>query len=127
MRKQKIRPLVLASKIDKKKIMFVQNLFLDLLFLIFSIFVQKWSILQPASKSDGRQNAPKSTKWRQNAKKALWLMLIFGVFFQTLFSRKHSSPCAVGTSWLLKGHFFHGDCLTFCFVAFLCASFYITF
>ena len=33
----------------------------------------------------------------------------------TCFSQNHSNPCAVGTSWLLKGHFFDGDWLIFCF------------
>jgi hypothetical protein len=45
----------------------------------------------------------------------LWLMLLFGVFFHTLFSRNHSNLCAVGTSWLLKGHLFDVEWLTFCF------------
>ena len=36
-------------------------------------------------------------------------------FVQTLFSRNHSNPCAVGTSWLLKRLFFDGDWLTCCF------------
>ena len=33
----------------------------------------------------------------------------------TLSSRNHNNPCAVGTSWLLKGHFFDGDWLICCF------------
>ena len=33
----------------------------------------------------------------------------------TCFSQNHSNPSAAGTLWLLKGHFFDGDCLSFCF------------
>ena len=45
----------------------------------------------------------------------------------TLFSQNHSNPCAVGTSCLLKGHFFDGFVKFSVFVAFRCALFYITF
>ena len=41
------------------------------------------------------------------------------------FSRNHSNPCAVGTSWLLKGHLFDVDWLIFCFRCFsLCFVLY---
>ena len=58
---------------------------------------------------------PKSTKWRQKVENVRCWYGFFMVFFQTLFSRNHSNPCAVGTSWLLKGHFFDGDWLICCF------------
>ena len=35
--------------------------------------------------------------------------------FPALLSRNHSNPCAVGTPWLLKGHFFDGDLQMFYF------------
>ena len=39
----------------------------------------------------------------------------FLFFVLTLFSRNHSNPRAVGTSWRLKGHLFNGDWLIVCF------------
>ena len=110
------RPLKLASKIDRT-IMFFQSRFLDLLFLIFLKFIiRKWSILGPPFKIRWDPKwQPKLTKWRQNVENVRCGYAYFAVFFQTLFSRNHSNPCAVGTSWLLKGHLFDGDWLVSCF------------
>ena len=92
--------------------MFFQSRFLDLLFHIFFNLFQKWSIWGPPSKSDGIQNG---TKIDQVAPKCWKSHMPDAPLFQTLFSRNHSNPRAVGASWLLKGHLFDGDWLIFCF------------
>ena len=68
----------------------------------------------------------KSTKWR---KKCYNFRVRHFPFCAPLFSRNHSNPRAVGTSWLLKGHFFDDDWLLFHFfygywliVCFCCVS-----
>ena len=97
--------------------MFFRSRFLDLLFLTFSNFFQIWSILGPPSKSDGILNGTQINQVAPKCTKFYVAKLFFAVFFQTLFSRNHSNPCAVGTSWLLQGHFFdvHVHWLIFCF------------
>jgi hypothetical protein len=62
------RLLILASKINQQ-IMFFQSRFLDLVFLIFFDFFQKWSMFEPLQNPMGSKMAPKSTKWRKNAEK----------------------------------------------------------
>ena len=94
------RPLILASK----SCFFKQ--FLEPPFCyFFQICFKNCRFWDPLQNPMGAQIVPKSTKWRQNAEKTLWLMLLWAVLFQTLFSRNNSNPCAVGTSWLLKGLF----------------------
>ena len=102
------RPLVLASKINQQ-IMFFQSRFLDLIFLETGRFGD------PLQNPMGSKMVSKSTKWRQTSEQILWRMLLWAVLFQTLFPRNHSNYCAVGTSWLLKGHLFDGHWLICCF------------
>ena len=97
--------------------MFFQSRFWDLLFLHFGVFFffkNAW-FWDPLRNPMGSKMAPKSTKWRQTSEKNVWRMLLWAVLFQTLFSPNHSNYCAVGTAWLLKGHFFYGDWLILCF------------
>ena len=112
------RPFILASKIDKQ-IMFFQSSFLDLLFLnLFKIFLKNDRFGDPLQNPMGAKMAPKSIKWRQKIEKSKMSGTKHGfvpVFFQTLFSQNPSNPCAVGTSWLLKGHFFNVHWLIVCF------------
>ena len=113
------RSFILASKMDQR-IMFFQSRFVDLLFLIcFRLFFKMVDFETPFKIQWDRRWQPKSTKWRHNAWNSKCWYAHNAVFFQTLFSRNHTNPCAVGTSWLFKGHFFYVDWLMFCFRCFL--------
>ena len=89
--------------------MFFRSRFLDLIFLIC---FENGRFVDPLQNPMGSKMALKSTKRLQNAEKR---PMPDAPSFQTLFSRNHRNPWAVGTSWLLKGRFFVGDWLIFCF------------
>ena len=109
------RLLILASKIDQQ-IMFFKSRFLDLLFLIcFILFFKMVDLGTPFKIRWAPKWQPKSTKWRQTVENVRCSYAHNAFLFQTLFSRNHSNPRAVGTSWLLKGHLFDVPWLIVCF------------
>ena len=112
------RTLILASTIDQT-ILFFQSRFLDLFFLIcFQIFFKNGKCGDPFKIRWAPKWQPKLTKWRQKVENVRYGYAKNAVLFQTLLSRNHSNPCAVGISWLLKRHFFDVDWLMFCFRCF---------
>ena len=118
------RPPSLASKIDQI-IMFFLSRFLDLL-------VSKMvDVGNPFKIRGGQKWQPKSTNWRQKVENVTCWYGFVGCLFQTQFSRNHSNPCAVGTSWLLTGHFFDVHWLIVCFrcvsLCFVLYNIFITF
>ena len=92
--------------------MFFQSRFLDPFFLICFLIFPKWSILRPPSKSDGIQNGSQN---RPMGAQSLKKLNSLEATSRPWFSRNHSDPCAVWTSWLWKGHFFYVDWLNVCF------------
>ena len=119
------RPLILASEIDQTT-MFFQSRFLDLLFLIFvRCFSKIVDFGIPFKIRWDPKWQPKSIRWRQNARISKCRYAYFAFLFQSLFSRNHSNPCAVGASWLFKSRFCDVDWLLFCFRCFsLCFVLY---
>ena len=97
-------PLILASKIDQQHRAFSKP-FLGPPFLIFlKILFKMIDLGIPFKIRWAPKWQPKSTKWLQNVRNSKCSYAQKRVSFQTLFSRNHSNACAVGTSWLLKGH-----------------------
>ena len=110
-----LTPLISASRINQK-ILFFQSRSLDLLFLISSkICFKNGRYWDPHQNPMESKTASKSTKWHWKVENIRWSLGFVQVFFQTMFSRNHTNPRAVGTSWLSKGHFFDVHWLNLCF------------
>ena len=103
------RPI--KNRFLKKNHVFSKSFLGPYFFLFFYICLKNGRFGDPLQNPMGAKMA---TKFHMFNIKSCYFQDAKTSFFQTLFSQNRSNYCAVGTSWLSKGHFFNGDWLIFC-------------